>query len=149
MSFSAAFGAYSLGAGGGGGAAGAGADATVATGRFGHPVSKTARTRHDSRTPTALNLVCMCVRPPRSGVVPALVLEDLARTHGDRVEPPPVLLPRILDVRAVDLRVRAVLVVAHREEPVLTRRKVRVVRQPHVPVLSSGAARTEKHAGYE
>src|SRR5262249_58984337 len=59
---------------------------------------------------------------------PHLVLEDLAGAHGDRVETPPVLLARILDVRAVHLRVRAVLVVAHGEESMLAGSEVRVVR---------------------
>src|SRR5262249_6203439 len=101
-----------VGAGGGGGgggagagAVGAGAEATVATGRFGHPVSSTARARLDSRNTAGLNRVCMSLVPSLLGMTRRLVLEDLAGAHGDGVETPPVLLPRLLDVRPVHARV--------------------------------------------
>src|SRR5262249_61916002 len=90
---------------------------------------------------------CMSVGP-RGWVSPRRsVLEDLAGAHGDRVETPPVLLPRLLDVRPVHARVRAILVVAHGEEPVLPRREVRVVGEPHVPVLAAGATGEEQDRG--
>src|SRR5262245_18883109 len=52
------------GAGTGAGDAGAGAEATVATGRFGHPVSSTARTKQDSTNTAGLNRVSMSLFPP-------------------------------------------------------------------------------------
>src|SRR5262245_15964947 len=131
------------GGGGGGGAgaggAGAGADATVATGRFGHPVRNRANARQEKRKIAGLNRVSMCVVPSVSGRTPGLVLEDLAGADRDGVEPPPVLLPGRLDVGSIHPRVRSILVVPHREEPVLTRREVRAVRAPHGPVVLAGA----------
>src|SRR5262249_31012072 len=95
-------------------------------------------------TPPAVFRFCLSVA--LGGGVPSRrsVLEDLAGAHRDGVEAPPVLLPRLLDVRPVHVRVRAILVVAHGEEPVLPRREVRVVGEPHVPVLAAGATRAEE-----
>src|SRR5262245_37875968 len=83
------------GAGAGAGAAGAGAEATVATGRFGHPVNRTARARQDSANTAGLNRVSMSLFPP-VWAISRSVLEDLRGAHGDGVETPPVLLPRVL-----------------------------------------------------
>src|SRR5580765_2886970 len=140
------------GGAGAGGATGAGAEATVATGRFGQPVRNTARTRHDNTSIAGLNRVSMSVTPSVracgvSGLARASVLEDLAGAHGDGVQAPPVLLPRRLDIGPVHPRVRAVLVVAHGEEPVFPRREVRAVGAPHGPVVLRDAASGEKQDG--
>src|SRR5262245_43812872 len=50
----AGVGAAGAGAGDGAGAAGAGAEATVATGRFGHPASDVTRLAHESRSSVEL-----------------------------------------------------------------------------------------------
>src|SRR5262249_55489164 len=71
------------------------------------------------------------------------ILEDLAGAHVDRVQPPPVLLPRVLDVRPVHPGVRPILVVPHGEESVLSRGEVRGVGRPHPPVVAGGACSRE------
>src|SRR5262249_52682436 len=132
------------GATAGGGATGAGAEATDATGRFGQPETSAPSTRIVENSATDVIRVCMSVVLRGRVSSRRSVLEDLAGAHRDRVEAPPVLLPRLLDVRPVHVRVRAILVVAHGEEPVLPRREVRVVGEPHVPVLAAGATRAEE-----
>src|SRR5260370_687390 len=52
-----------------------------------------------------------------------LVLEDLLRAHRDGLAPP-VLRPRRIAVRARHARIRAALVVPHREDPLRTRGEV-------------------------
>src|SRR5215472_19244379 len=65
------------GAGGGGGGAGAGAagagtEATVATGRLGHPVSSIDSARQDSMSTAGRYRVCMSLVPSVPGVPPGL-----------------------------------------------------------------------------
>src|SRR5215470_17016453 len=70
-------GGVGAGAGGGGGGAGAGAagagtEATVATGRLGHPVSSIDSARQDSMSTAGRYRVCMSLVPSVPGVPPGL-----------------------------------------------------------------------------
>src|SRR5262245_24498412 len=49
-----------------------------------------------------------------------LVLHDLLRIHSDRVDAPPVLVPRVFDVGPRHLGIRPVLVVHQREASMLS-----------------------------
>src|SRR5262249_44290756 len=112
---------------------GAGAGPPAGAGAFGAARGQKQGAHLSAAPPPAPTFVLLCLVRPLRASPRSLVLEDLAGTQRDRVEPPPVLLTRILDVRAVDLPVGAVPVVAHREEAVPPGREVRVVGEPHVP----------------